>query len=123
VKGGGKIEDAEGRADACRLRRRLKVLHYDAESGDDISVLTADEQKAPPRKAAQVNDAVFMLLDDFNTIATAGAAAQVTCGRERGVGENEDGGGRGITLSHAGDEAAEIVRDSGLMEAGDGCQG
>lgn len=123
MKGGGKIEDAGGRADASRLSRRQEALHCDAERGDDIHASAADEQKKPRREAAQVYDAVFVLLDDFNTVATAGAAAQITCGRERGVGENEDGGGRSTSLSHTGDETAEVVRDSGLMDAGDGCQG
>lgn len=76
-----------------------------AERGDDIRVLTTGEQKTALRQAAKVNNAVFVLLDDFGAATTAGAAAELVRGGERGMGEDEDGGGRRFAAG-AGDEAA-----------------
>ena len=125
VKGGGEIEDGRG---CFRLNRHLRLIHgpgRGTDSRDGVRCLTTDEQQTAPGQAANVNHAVFMLLDDFRATAAASAAAKLVSGGKRGMSEDECGGGVRSAIASAGEEISGVVRDGGLKDArecDEGCE-
>lgn len=83
---------------------------------------TGHDQRMIARHAAEQVEAGFMMLDELDAIARTAAAAELTRGGERGMGEHEHAGRhRGSTF--AGDEVSGIIRDAGGVDAGNGEEG
>lgn len=89
-----------------------------AHSGNGVGVLAADDEDAALRKAVQVDDTAFVLLDDFAAVATAGTASELGGGGEGGVGENEDRGGGRLGAARTVDQTTGIISDGGLDDVG-----
>ena len=79
---------------------------------------TRNDQRMAARHAAEQVQAAFMMLDEFDAIARAAAAAELARGGERGMGEHDDTGRhRGSTFT--GDNMPVITGDECGLDARD----
>ena len=118
VESGGEIESCGRSGRACGFLQQLReVLADAAHEGNGIGVLATNEQQPLLREAVQINAAVCVLLDDFETVAAAGAATKLGRGGEGGMREDENRSGRWFHFTGAVEQAARIIGDGGLLDA------
>ncbi len=89
-----------------------------AHGRNGIGALTTSEKKTAMWQTVEVDDTVCVLLDDFETVAAAGAATKLGRGGEGGMREDEHCGRGWFHSTCAVEQAASVVADGGLLNAG-----
>lgn len=117
------IAEVKGLRDGSTLcwggcERKMHLGSGAAQSGQIDLWSTRNDQRMTARHATEQVEAGFMMLDEFDAIARATAAAEFARGGERGMGEHEDAGRhRGPTFTR--DDMPGIIGDGCGLDARD----
>lgn len=122
VESGGEIEGCGRGRKAGSFLRSCEMLAGAAHGGNGVGVLATDEQHTLRREAVQVDDTACVLLDDFETVATAGTATKLGRGSEGGMREDKNGSRRWFHFTCAVEQASCIIGDGGLKDSRQGCK-
>lgn len=117
IKGGG-----GGRLNADGFNKTDERVTDVADGMHGVAVLATHEQHTARRQAMQVDAAVGVLLDDFQAVASARAAAKLGGSSQRRMREHQNCGSGRLTAASAGQQTTSVIGDGSLQNARNGGQ-